>query len=158
MATYLLPFDVRTINYQIQAGRLLIHFCSVSGDKILTSKIKIHLDMITFRTFILFRLMFKGTMRVNPLTSRGWTLLILGKLFWLSYRILIPIFYLNVPLVPFWTIFCVTELVTSWHLGFCTQVSIDIPNIVLVHHLSDIFYSYLRLVMSRHLVNTLMVT
>lgn len=65
----------------------------------------------------------KGSIRVNPLSTKSWTLLALSKCFWLTYRILIPIYYLNVPLGMFWTTFAVTELITGWYLAFNFQVS-----------------------------------
>lgn len=64
----------------------------------------------------------KGSIRVNPLSSKAWTLLASSKLFWLTYRILIPIYYLNVPIGLFWITFWVTELVTGWYLAFNFQV------------------------------------
>lgn len=83
--------------------------------------------------FNIFRL-FKGPIRVNPLPTNLFALEIISKLFWLTYRFIIPIYYLNVPLGMFWTIFFVTEMVTGWHIALNTQV-FSLPNVT-VHQIS----------------------
>ena len=63
-----------------------------------------------------------GPIRVNyygaPLVH-----LVLPKLLWLSYRVLVPLLYFGVPHAVFWPCLAVTELATGFYLAWNFEVS-----------------------------------
>lgn len=63
-----------------------------------------------------------GPIRVNWFSS-PLVRILLTKVFWATWRILIPLFYLGVPASTFWPLFAITEAVTGYWLAFNFQVS-----------------------------------
>lgn len=70
---------------------------------------------------IMFFLGENGKIRVNPTGPWHWSMFILGKLFWVTYRIIIPSFYL--PLGHVFALVMASDLVASYYLALMFQVN-----------------------------------
>lgn len=74
---------------------------------------------------ILFRLKRNGVIRVNPMNGWHAANFWIGKAFWLTYRILVPCYF-----VPVWQVlvlFAVSDFVTSYMMALVFQVNHVIP-------------------------------
>lgn len=74
---------------------------------------------------IIFFSKMNGAIRLTPPNAYHFTVFILGKLFFLFYRILYPLYYIS--LAQSLTLFLVSDLITSYTLAFVFQVNHVIP-------------------------------
>lgn len=65
-----------------------------------------------------------GPVRVNPHTFGAWFELVFTKVFWFSWRILLPLLHpaFDVSFMRFWAFFFISEFMTGYFLAFNFQV------------------------------------
>jgi len=71
-----------------------------------------------------------GAIRVNQQSSSDLFQQFLSKTLWVGWRILLPLFYFNIPAAQFWCTFFIAEFMTGYFLAFNFQVSHVSPDVV----------------------------
>ena len=64
-----------------------------------------------------------GKIRVNPPGLWHQFAFVGGKLFWVTYKLILPCLYFDIPLLNLLAIIFVSDLVVSWYLAFVFQVN-----------------------------------